>query len=142
MQKHRFTALSDFRFGLAGFLRFSERAATDAGLTPTQYLLLLHLAGFPNRDWATVGELAQRLIASHQATVALVKRCQARRFVVKRPNATDARCVEIHLTASGKLIVERIAARHRNELKRLQEAIEQAASHKSRATRRTAKKDS
>src|SRR6185437_8930969 len=84
-----------------------------------QYLLLLHLRGFRGREWATVGELADRLDASHQATVALVKRCESNGFVSKRRSALDARRVEIHLTARARKVVERIASRHRHELERL-----------------------
>jgi len=135
MLKSRFTVLSDFRLGLAGFLRFSERAAIKAGLTPTQYLLLLHLRGFPGQDWATVGQLAQRLLASHQATVALVKRCAKRQLVVKHRSKVDARRVEIHLTANGRRVVDRVAVQHRNELTRLRKALEQATGPASRARR-------
>src|SRR5690606_15878079 len=67
--KPQFEALSEFRFRLAQFLHFSESAARAEGVTPAQYLLLLHLHGFHGRNWGTVGELAERLQASHQATV-------------------------------------------------------------------------
>ena len=56
--KQQYLALSEFRFRLAEFLHFSESAAQAAGITPAQYLLLLHLRGFPGREWGTVGELA------------------------------------------------------------------------------------
>jgi hypothetical protein len=52
------------------FVRFSERAAQGEGITPQQYLLLLHVKGLPGRAWALVGELAerlQRLAALHRA---------------------------------------------------------------------------
>src|SRR3546814_19297997 len=75
LAKLQFEALSEFRFRLAQFLHFSESAARAEGVTPAQYLLLLHLPGFNGRSWGTVGELADRLQASHQATVALVQRC-------------------------------------------------------------------
>ena len=44
---------------------------------PLQYMLLLHVKGFPDRDWATVGELAERPQASPHGTVALVSRCES-----------------------------------------------------------------
>src|SRR3546814_8898352 len=82
--KPQFEALSEFRFRLAQFLHFSESAARAEGVTPAQYLLLLHLHGFNGRSWGTVGELAERLQASHQATVALVQRCERNGLVAKR----------------------------------------------------------
>jgi len=112
-------ALSAFRSALARFLRFSERAVRDGGITPTQYLLLLHIRGAPGRDWATVGELAGRLQASAHGTTALVGRCVALDLVRKRRSRDDARRVEVHLTARGRGLVESIAARHRDEIKSL-----------------------
>lgn len=117
--KKEYLALSSFRSGLARFLRFSERAARNAGITPTQYLLLLHVCGSVGRDWASVGELAARLDASAHGTTALIGRCRAAGLVRKRRHAADARRVEVHLTARGRRLLERIARRNRGELKSL-----------------------
>jgi DNA-binding MarR family transcriptional regulator len=119
LSKQEYAALSNFRFQLARFLRFSERAARAAGVTPKQYLILLHICGSRGRDWATVGELAERLQSSAHGTVALVNRCVASGLVSKRRNGDDARCVEVHITAHALKLVERIAARHRDELQSL-----------------------
>ena len=119
ISKARYVALSDFRSRLSRFLRLSERSARDAGLQPAQYLLLLHLRGMPGRDWATIGELAERLDASHQGAVALVQRCVRNGLLVKRRSEEDARRVELRLTAKGKAAVERVASVNRNELARL-----------------------
>ena len=118
-----YQALSNFRFHLARFLRFSESAARTAGTTPKQYLLLLHICGTKGRDWASVGELAQRLQSSAHGTAALVNRCRAARLVSKRRNRADARLVEVHATALGRKMVLHIAARHRAELKSLREVF-------------------
>ncbi|HEY3808708.1 MAG TPA: MarR family transcriptional regulator [Steroidobacteraceae bacterium] len=112
-------ALSDFRFELARFLRFSERASRTAGITPLQYLLLLHLRGFCGREAASVGELAVRLQASPHGTAALVERCANSGLVRKRRAAEDRRRVDVHLTARANAVVERIAQRHRAELRAL-----------------------
>jgi DNA-binding MarR family transcriptional regulator len=133
--KKRYVALSNFRFRLAQFLDFSESAARDAGMTPLQYLLLLHLHGFAGRDWATVSELAERMHASHQSTVAVVKRCQLNGLVRKRRSHDDARCVEIHLTPRARRLVERVAALHIDELERLGEVFRVAHVTRPRSTR-------
>ncbi len=117
LEKQQYVALANFRSELARFLRFSEGAARGAGITPTQYLLLLHVRGYPGRDWATVGELAGRLQASAHGTVALINRCVALGLVCKQRHVEDAREVEVHLTAEGKRLVQKIATRHRNELR-------------------------
>ncbi|MFX6258805.1 hypothetical protein ABTF80_22370, partial [Acinetobacter baumannii] len=57
LAKQDFEALSDFRYQLRRFMRFSEDAVREEGLTVQQYLLLLHIRGFPGRDWASIGEL-------------------------------------------------------------------------------------
>ncbi len=114
--KRQFVSLSGFRGQLARFLRFSEAAARSAGLTVTQYLLLLHVAGRPGRNWATVGELAECLQASPHGTVALVNRCVALGLVAKQPCRADRRVVQVHLTAKGREVVECVAALHSDEL--------------------------
>lgn len=123
LSKRHYVALSTFRYTLAGFLRFSERAARAAGITPTQYLLLLHVRGIPDRDWATVGELATRLQASAHGTAALVKRCGQQGWVRKRRSTEDARRVEVHLTARARQLLEVVAARHHDELQSLRDVI-------------------
>ena len=125
--KPQYVALSEFRFRLAQFLHFSESAARAAGITPAQYLLLLHLRGFPGREWGTVGELAERLQASHQGTVALVQRCERNGLVSKRRSSRDARCVEIRLTPRARGLVQRIAKCHAEALATM-DGVFQAAS--------------
>jgi DNA-binding MarR family transcriptional regulator len=116
MDKRQYMALSEFRFRLAQFLHFSEAAARAEGITPAQYLLLLHLHGVPGRAWATVGELAERLQASHQGTVALVQRCERNGLGGKRRSRRDARCVEIRPTPRARALVRRIAKCHAEAL--------------------------
>ncbi|MBK7016356.1 MAG: winged helix-turn-helix transcriptional regulator [Sulfuritalea sp.] len=116
LDKKDFEALSEFRYRLRRFLRFSEQVTRRNGITPLQYLLLLHLKGFPGRDWATVGELAERLQAAHHGTVALISRCEGLGWVERRQGQADRREVAIHLTADGERILARMARLHRDEL--------------------------
>ena len=116
LDKKDFEALSEFRYLLRRFLRFSEQVTRRNGITPLQYLLLLHLKGFPGRDWATVGELAERLQAAHHGTVALISRCEGLGWVERRQGQADRREVAIHLTADGERILARMARLHRDEL--------------------------
>jgi DNA-binding MarR family transcriptional regulator len=116
LKKKEFETLSQFRYQLRRFLRFSEQVTRKHGITPLQYLLLLHIKGFPGRDWATVGELAEKLQAQHHGVVALISRCEAREWVTREQGRTDRREVEIHLTAKGERMVARMAQLHRDEL--------------------------
>ena len=124
--KQKFVALSEFRHEMTRFLRFSADVVRSADVTPAQYLLLLHLRGYPGREWATIGELATRLQTSHQGTVALVQRCERNGWVSKKRSPEDARCVRVSLKAVGRAKVERIAALHRDELDRLAEVLSAA----------------
>jgi DNA-binding MarR family transcriptional regulator len=125
--KEQFVALSAFRYRLRRFLRFSEDAARQAGLTVLQYQLLLHIAGFEGREWGTVGELAELLQAKPNGVVALVSRCEDLGFVRRRPGRQDGRQVEVHLSAKGRRYLARLAAQHQEPLLLLAEALEHAS---------------
>lgn len=116
LDKQDFETLSDFRYHLRRFLRVSEDLVHAQGITPLQYLLMLHIKGYPGREWATVGELANRLQAAPHGTVALVTRCEEAGLVVRRPSSADARQVQVHLTRQGDQLVARLAALHQDEL--------------------------
>jgi DNA-binding MarR family transcriptional regulator len=119
LNKKAFEQLSEFRYQMRRFERFSEKAAQAEGVTPLQYLLMLHIKGYPGRDWATVGELAERLQAQHHGVVALVTRCEALGLVRRTASETDRRQVEIHLEPPGERLLSRLAELHRAELKSL-----------------------
>jgi DNA-binding MarR family transcriptional regulator len=104
LSKSEYEALSEFRYQLRRFLHFSEQAARSGGLTPLQYQLLLHVQGFPGRDWATVGELAKRLQMKPHGTVALISRCEESGLVRRQTGSTDR---------------ERLAGLHKTELRSL-----------------------
>jgi DNA-binding MarR family transcriptional regulator len=119
MTKKQYEALSEFRYQLRRFLHFSERAAKAEGITPLQYLLMLHVRGFPGRDWATVGELAERLQLQHHGVVALLSRCEENGLVIRRKSEIDRRQVEVHLSDLGMQYLERLAELHEAELRSL-----------------------
>jgi DNA-binding MarR family transcriptional regulator len=122
--KKEFETLSAFRYQLRRFQRWSEQLTRRHGVTNLQYLLMLHVAGFPGREWATITELAERLQAKHHGVVALVTRCEKLGLVERRPGRSDGREVEIHLTRKGARSVERLARLHREELMRIEGMFE------------------
>jgi DNA-binding MarR family transcriptional regulator len=124
LAKTDFEQLSEFRYQMRRFERFSEQAAQSEGITPLQYLLLLHIKGYPERDWATVGELAERLQSQHHGVVALVSRCEALSLVRRQVSTTDRRQVEVHLEKAGERVLARLAELHRAELKSLEGAFQ------------------
>lgn len=126
LKKDDYEALSQFRYQLRRFLRFSEDAAQAEGLTPLQYQLLLHIKGYPGRAWATVGELAERLQTQQHGVVALITRCEALGLVARSPGQDDRRQVEVRLTRSGEQCLKRLANLHRKELRSLSSVFQVA----------------
>ncbi|MFZ0336102.1 MAG: MarR family winged helix-turn-helix transcriptional regulator, partial [Candidatus Acidiferrales bacterium] len=94
--------LAQFRYRLRRFLRFSEKAARAAGVTPQQHQLMLGVAGFTGRGWATISELREFLQERHNAVVALVSRAVRSKLVCKTPVARDRRFVRVDLTPAGR----------------------------------------
>jgi DNA-binding MarR family transcriptional regulator len=111
--KHDLEAMSAFRYDLRKFLRASEEIANAAGITTLQYQLLLHVCGFPDRQWATVGELAERLQAAPNGTAALVSRCESAGLVTRKSDPADRRQVQVHLTPKGETFLLDLAAQHK-----------------------------
>lgn len=116
LAKHDFEMLADFRYQIRKFLRFSEQLTRKAGITPLQYLMLLNIKGYPGREWATIGEIAERLQAQHHGVVALVSRCEKMGFVERRRSTEDRRRIEVRLLPKGEEYVERLANAHRVQL--------------------------
>src|SRR3954465_14969365 len=119
LTKEDFEALARFRFGIRRYLRFSEETVRRHGLTPQQYQLLLAIKGFPERDWATVRELAERLQLRHHSVVELVNRAQGQGLVQRAAHPEDARAVRVSLSQNGEAILARLSALHRDELRRM-----------------------
>ena len=112
-----------FRYRLRRFLRFSERAARTCGVTPQQHQLLLGVAGYTGRGWATISELAEFLQERHNAVVGLVQRAARRGQVRKQPGAGDRRFVAVHRTPRGRTILRKLAGLHLEQLRTFKEEI-------------------
>jgi len=78
LTKRDLESMSNFRYQLRKFLRYSEEITHAAGITPLQYQLLLHVQGLPGKSWATVGEIAERLQAAPNGTVTVFFECLTR----------------------------------------------------------------
>ena len=115
--------LAWFRYNIRRFLRFSERATRKHGLTPQQYVLLLGIAGYTGRGWATIGELAEFMQGRHNAVVGLVQRACRKGLVQKEHRGGDHRFVRVRLTRQGTTTLNRLAGLHMEELKRIQPNI-------------------
>lgn len=120
MTPKQYQALADFRYELRRFLRYSEQLTREHGLTPLQYQLLLQIKGYPGRERATIGELAERLQAQHHGVVSLATRCETLGLIKRQPSDSDGRVTYLTLSAKGSRALERLAQAHRDELRTLQ----------------------
>jgi DNA-binding MarR family transcriptional regulator len=119
LSKPQYESLAAFRYALRQFLRFSEEAAQQAGVTPQQHQALLAIKGFPGRDIVNVGELAERLQLRHHSAVELVDRLTDLGLVSRRPSATDRRHVHVQLTVRGERILDKLSSAHEEQLRRI-----------------------
>jgi DNA-binding MarR family transcriptional regulator len=120
LSKTDYEKLAHFRYQLRLFLRFSEDLTRKKGITVLQYLLMLQIRGFPGREWATVGELTERLQAKQHGVVSLISRCETGGLVKRHTSESDKRRVEVKLTEKGTRFLEELAYLHRQELLSLQ----------------------
>ena len=117
--RKNYADLAAFRKALRKFIRFAEEGAREAGLTPQQHQVLLAVYADPDRDWATVGEIADSLQLLHHTTVGLLDRCHTAGLIERSRDPLDGRVVRVSLTPAGASILESITQRNLRELKAL-----------------------
>ena len=111
--------LAWFRYQLRKFLRFSEKAARQCGITPQQHQLMLGVAGFTGCSSATVSQLAEFLQERHNSVVGLVERAVQNGLVRREHDTADRRLVIVSLTRQGEEILSRLTSLHQEEVKRV-----------------------
>jgi len=119
LTKAEYELLAMFRYVLRQFLHFSEEAARAIDLQPQHHQVLLMVKGFPERDWVTIKELADRLQIRHHSAVELVKRLAVQGLLARTHAANDRRQVQISLTIHGAEVLEQLSAVHKAELNQL-----------------------
>ena len=121
-----YQTLSEFRYQLRHFLRFSEQAARAAGLEPQQHQLLLAVKGLPDGRKATISALAERLQLEHHSTVELIDRLVERGFIQRCRDKADQRRVLVSLSPQGEEVLRNLSLAHRAELRSTGPALVQA----------------
>lgn len=119
LRKSDFEKLAAFRYALRRFAHFSEEAVRPLGLEPQQHQAMLAVEGFPGRNWATLGELAEQMQIRPHSAVGLVDRLEKSGFMARGSAPEDGRRVHVHLTPKGREALERLSAVHREELRRI-----------------------
>jgi DNA-binding MarR family transcriptional regulator len=111
--------LARFRYSLRKFLRFSENAARQFGVTPQQHQLMLGVAGFTGRGSATISELAEFLQERHHSVVELTERAVQKGLILRTQDVVDRRVVNVALTEEGERILSGLTRLHHDEAKRI-----------------------
>jgi DNA-binding MarR family transcriptional regulator len=111
--------LLELRTGLRRFLRWSERRAEEAGLTPAQHQLLLAIRGHPDPRGPTIGDVADSLLLRHHSAVGLIDRAEAAGLVVRGPDPDNPSAVRLRLTEQGSRRLEALSELHLAELEHL-----------------------
>jgi DNA-binding MarR family transcriptional regulator len=127
--------LLELRTGLRRFLRWSERRAAEAGLTPAQHQLLLAVRGHPDPRGPTIGDAADSLLLRHHSAVGLVDRAATAGLVERGRDPESQSVVRLRLTEKGAAQLEALSEQHLEELahlaptlRALWDAIEDAGS--------------
>ena len=97
--------LSEFRFQIRRFLRFSEDAARGKGLEPQQHQTLLAIKGAPAGEDPTIAFLARRMQLAHHTMVELVDRVVEKGLAERKPSTIDRRSTLVHLTPEGMRVL-------------------------------------
>ena len=114
-----YAQLYRFRARLRRFLHWSEQQIHGAGMTPSQYLLLLGIRADESGKGPTIGDMAEFLQLRHHSVVELVDRAEAAGLIRRAPDDEDGRVVRLRLTGPGANGLERLAAMNLRELARL-----------------------
>ncbi len=114
-----YAELARFRYALRSFLRFSEAAAAEVGLTTQHYQAMLVVRSWPEDRRVSIAELAEQLLIKHNSAVGLVDRLEQEGLLVREPSTADRRKVELRLSPQGRQVLAKLASMHRQELQRI-----------------------
>ena len=112
-----YQALAELRYRIRKFMREGDTVATETGLEPQQYLLLLMIRGIPDGQEATVSNLAERLVLKHHSAVELIDRMEVHGYVRRSRSREDRRSVLVSLLPRGEKLLEQVAQHRIGELR-------------------------
>ena len=101
-----------FRKELREFLRWSEQAANDSGLTPALHQLLLVIRGHPTTPGPTIGQTAEALHIRHHSAVKLAQRAETVGLIRRERDSLDQRRMHLELTEQGRRQLESLTREH------------------------------
>src|SRR5687767_6882628 len=104
LEASEYQQLAEFRYALRRYLRFSESAAEQMGLTAQHYQAMLAICASPEGR-LTINDLAQQLLIRHNSAVGLVDRLNKQGLAAREPSPQDRRKVHLRLTAKGDRVL-------------------------------------
>jgi DNA-binding MarR family transcriptional regulator len=113
-----YRSLAQFRHALRVFQRFSEEAAREEGLTPSQHQLLLAVRGWDGGGPPSTSDLADALQLKLHSVVELAQRAEAAGLVERSVDPVDGRRQLVALTPLGSEKLASLSLLHRDELRR------------------------
>jgi DNA-binding MarR family transcriptional regulator len=113
-----YRSLARFRHALRVFQRFSEEAAREEGLTPSQHQLLLAVRGWDGEAAPSTSDLADALQLKLHSVVELAQRAEAAGLVERSVDPVDGRRQLVALTPLGTEKLASLSLLHRDELRR------------------------
>jgi DNA-binding MarR family transcriptional regulator len=119
-----YARLAAFRKALREFVRFSDVAAAEVGLTTQHYQAMLILRACPSGHRVSIRELAGELLIKHNSAVGLVDRLVEEGLVSRESSEADRRKVELTLSARGREVLAQLASMHQRELRRIGPMLE------------------
>jgi DNA-binding MarR family transcriptional regulator len=119
-----YETLAGFRYALRRFVRYSEAAAANEGLTARQHQALLAIRAGPGGT-LHVGELAERLFLRPHSASELVQRMEEQGLLRRETGAADRRQVRLRLHQRGEDLLEDLSQSHRAELLRLRPMLQE-----------------
>jgi DNA-binding MarR family transcriptional regulator len=117
-----YRALADWRYALRRFLRSSAEITRKAGVSATQYQLLLFIRG-SSEGVLAIADVAERLQVRHHSAVGLVDRCERAGLVRRRRDPANRRRVLVQTTPRGAALLRRLASAHFATIERLGRAF-------------------
>lgn len=117
--------LLTFRKELREFLRWSEQAADDSGLTPSLHQLLLVIRGHPTAVGPTIGQAAEALHIRHHSAVELAQRAESTGLIRRERDPFDQRRMHLELTDRGRRQLEALTRAHLPRIKALAGILDQ-----------------
>lgn len=117
LDAEQYAGLAGIRSALRRFIAASEVINREAGVTQQQYQAMLAIKTRAS-EAMPMKELAEQMLLTHHAAVQLVNRLAKAGLAERSPSPADRRSVLLTLTARGETLLDALAVKHLEEMRR------------------------